>query len=188
MGISPLASFLAASMNQRIFVLGLGAVAVVALLAGGGWYQARQEAKEARAQLVAVTLEPAEGLLKENAALINELQSDGFTEKNAGILESYLLKLRRDGVAPNAVMKQKLDALAENTTEIATLLAAYAPRAKTAVFAAEAKKFNSYAAAWRDRWNSVIELFMAGGDFPASSVSYPAALRAAVEKEIEVNR
>jgi hypothetical protein len=27
----------------------------------------------------------------------------------------------------------------------------------------EADRFRNYASAWRDRWNSVMELFMAGG-------------------------
>ena len=27
--------------------------------------------------------------------------------------------------------------------------------------------------AWRDRWNSVMEIFMAGGNYPASGVSFP---------------
>jgi hypothetical protein len=49
----------------------------------------------------------------------------------------------------------------------------YASHAKTAAFTAETDKFRNYASAWRDRWNSVMELFMAGGDYAASEVPFP---------------
>jgi hypothetical protein len=68
-------------------------------------------------------------------------------EKDSGILESYLAKIRRDGVAKNVEMKQRLDALAENNTAIVTLIKAYAPHAKTPVFTVDGDKFRNYAAA-----------------------------------------
>src|ERR1700686_349179 len=79
----------------------------------------------------------------------------------------------RDGVPKNAQMKQRLDALAENNTAIVTLIKTYAPQAKTPAFTAEGDKFRNYASAWRDRWNSVTELFMAGGNYAASEVPFP---------------
>jgi hypothetical protein len=48
----------------------------------------------------------------------------------------------------------------------------------------QADKFRIYAAAWRDRWNSVMELFMAGGNYATSGVPFPAGLAAAVGAEI----
>jgi hypothetical protein len=53
-------------------------------------------------------------MTKDNQAIIKELQLEPFTEKDSGILESYLAKIRRDGVAKHAHMKQRLDTLAEN--------------------------------------------------------------------------
>lgn len=123
-------------------------------------------------------------LLKENQALIKELQSEPFTEKDSGILESYLAKIRRDGVAKHANMKQRLDQLAENNTAIVTLIKAYAPQARTAAFTAECDKFRNYASPWRDRWNSVMELFMAGGNYAVAGVPFPAGFPAAVDAEI----
>jgi len=102
----------------------------------------------------------------------------------AGILESYLAKIRRDGVVKHAGMKQRLDQFAENNTAIVTLIKAYAPHAKTADFGTEADKFRNYASAWRDRWSSVMELFMAGGNYPASGVPIPAGFVPAVQAEI----
>ena len=97
------------------------------------------------------------------------------------LLESYLAKIRRDGVAKHADMKQRLDQLAESNTAIVTLIKAYAPQAKTADFSVEADKFRNYAIAWRDRWNSVMELFMAGGNYAASEVPFPKGFPEAVQ-------
>jgi len=81
-------------------------------------------------------------------------------------------------------MKQRLDTLAENNTAIATLITAYLPNAKTQEFITEANKFKAYAAAWRDRWNSSTELYMAGGNYPAASPTLPMIFATAVQAEI----
>jgi hypothetical protein len=57
--------------------------------------------------------------------------------------------------------------------------------AKTAAFSAEADKFRRYAIAWRDRWNSVMELFMAGGNYPVAEVPFPEGFSGAVQAETE---
>jgi hypothetical protein len=49
---------------------------------------------------------------------------------------------------------------------------------------AEGDKFRNYASAWRDRWNSVMELFMAGGNYATSDVPFPKDFAAAVDAEI----
>ena len=129
-------------------------------------------------------MQPIKALLKENQALIKALQAEASAETNSGILESYLTKIRRDGVPKHADTKQRLDSLAENNTAIVTLIKAYAPSAKMPGFVAEGDKFRNYASAWRDRWNSVMELFMAGGNYAAAGVPLPAGFAAAVEAEI----
>ena len=158
-------------------------VAAAALAATGVCYEAYQALQAAKAQLISNTLEPMAALVRENTQLLDELQAAPFAEKDSGILESYLLKIRRDGVAKNADMKQRLDTLAENGTALTTLIAVYLPNAKTAAFKSEAGKYKNYAAAWRDRWNSVMELFMAGGNFPAAGPAFPPGFAAAVQSE-----
>jgi hypothetical protein len=69
-----------------------------------------------------------------------------------------------------------------------TLIKAYAPQAKTAAFVPEGDKFRNYASAWRDRWNSVMELFMAGGNYAAAGVPFPKDFAAAVEAEMAVGK
>jgi hypothetical protein len=171
-------------VNQKNIWAFLVVAVVVAAAALGLVLYERSQLNQARARVVAGELQPMAMLLKENQTLLKELQAEPFTEKDSGILESYLAKIRRDGVPKQADMKQKLDALAENNTAIVTFIKAYAPSAKTPGFMAEGDKFRNYASAWRDRWNSVMELFMAGGNYAASGVPYPAGFAAAVEAEI----
>jgi hypothetical protein len=162
---------------------------VVALGALGLLFHEHSQLQEARARVVSLQLQPIAALLKENQAILDELRAEPFTEKDSGILESYLAKIRRDGVPQHADMKQKLDALTENDTALVTLIKGYAPQAKTLAFVPEGDKFRNYASAWRDRWNSVMELFMAGGNYPVSGVPFPAGFPVAVEAEIAaVNR
>jgi hypothetical protein len=56
------------------------------------------------------------------------------------------------------------------------------------VLSAEADKFRCYAIAWRDRWNSVMELFMAGGNYQQAEVPLPKEFMAAVQIEVEAAR
>jgi hypothetical protein len=159
-------------------------LAMLALVAAGAWYHAREVVHELNSQLIASELQPIAALLTEDEALTKELQAEHFNEKDSGVLGSYLAKIRRDGVAKHADMKQRLDQLAENNTAIVTLIKAYSPHAKTVAFTTEGDKFRNYASAWRDRWNSVMELFMAGGNYAASEVPFPKAFPNAVQAEI----
>lgn len=163
-------------------------VSIAALVAAGAWYHASSALRDSRAGLVTGALEPIALLLKENQALVAELKAEPFIEKDAGILASYLAKIRRDGVAKHANMKQRLDQLAETNTAIVTLIKVYAPQARTPAFSTEADKFRNYAIAWRDRWNSVMELFMAGGNYPAAGVPFPNGFPGAVQAEIVAAR
>ena len=148
------------------------------------WHHDNRVLRETRAQVVAGELQPIANLLREDMSLINELRAEPFIEKDSGILESYLAKIRRDGVPKNVEMKKRLDALAENNTAIVTLIEAYAPHAKTPAFVEEGDNFQNYAAAWRERWNSVMELFMVGGNYPPSRVPFPAEFPGVVNQEI----
>jgi hypothetical protein len=171
-------------LNGKTVQILLAMASAVSLIAVGAWYHAGTALHDSRAQFVTDTLEPIAVLLKENQALIKELESDRFAENGAGILASYLAKIRRDGVAKHADMKQRLDQIAESNSAIVTLIKAYAPQAKTPAFSREADKFRTYAIAWRDRWNSVMELFMAGGNYPAAGVPFPNGFPGAVQAEI----
>jgi hypothetical protein len=175
-------------LNSKTLTITLVVASVVALAAVAAWYNARSALKDVRTQIVTGTLEPMAVLLKENEALVRELQAEPFTQKGQAILESYLDKIRRDGVAKHADMKQRLDQLAENNTAIVTLIKVYSTHARAAAFTTEADKFRNYASAWRDRWNSVMELFMAGGSYPASEIPFPKGFPDVVQAEIVAAR
>jgi hypothetical protein len=172
------------SVSRRTTMVLLAALAVVAVVEVTVLVHRRAALQESSAGWVATVLFPTAALLRENQQILNELQTQSFVESGNGLLESYLVRIRRDGVAKNAEMKQRLDQLAENNTAVVTLIKAYAPHAKTPVFTAEGDKFRNYASAWRDRWNSVMELFMAGGNYAASEVLFPKDFPAAVDAEI----
>jgi hypothetical protein len=160
------------------------AVSIGAALAGVFWYWANGELRLTQN----AELRPIAALLQEDQELLKELQTNAALETNSGILASYIAMIRADGVPKHAEMKQRLDRLAENNSAIVALINVYAPRAKTETFKAEADKFSHYAIAWRDRWNSVMELFMAGGNYPVAETPFPNEFLAAVAAEMESTR
>jgi hypothetical protein len=172
-------------MEKKAATIVAACALLVALLALTASYYALEAA---RSRLGSDMLATMAALLKEDEGIITELQSAPYVENDNGVLESYLVKIRRDGVAKTAPMKQRLDQLAENNTALVTLTTAYSPRARTAAFASEANKFRNYAVAWRDRWNAVMELFMAGGNYPASGPALPKEFASAVQMEIAAAR
>jgi hypothetical protein len=167
-----------------IFAAILTAALIGAVSGSAGWYEARSESR----QLGIGELKPIAALLKEDQELLRALQTDSEPEKDSGILASYLARIRADGVAKHAEMKQRLDRLAENNSAIIALVNVYTRHAKTATFSVEAEKFEHYAIAWRDRWNSVMELFMAGGSYPVAAVPFPKEFLGAVQTEIEAEQ
>jgi hypothetical protein len=166
--------------NRTALILGV-VFSVATAAATVSWYTTSTEAHLVRI----VELGSLAALLKEDQELLKALQTDAALEKDSGILASYLAKIRADGVAKHADMKQRLDQLAENNSAIVTLINVYTPHAKTAAFKAETDKFRRYAIAWRDRWNSVMELFMAGGNYPVAEVPFPKEFSDAVQAEME---
>jgi hypothetical protein len=161
-----------------LFLLILTLVACAA--AGTGWYHAFVSSRELRVG----ELEPLAALLKENQELLRGLYAAATTDTGSSLLGTYLARIRAEGVAKHADMKQQLDRIAENNAGIVALINVYTPHAKTEAFNAEADKFRRYAIAWRDRWNSAMELFMAGGNYPVAEVSFPKELLSAVEAEL----
>lgn len=118
----------------------LSVALVVALGALGLLFYEQSQLQGARTRMIAEQLQPIAALLKEDQAILKELQAEPFTEKDAGT--------------------------------------------KTAAFAAEGDRFRNYASAWRDRWNSVMELFMAGGNYAAAGTPFPNGFPEAVQAEI----
>ena len=123
--------------------------------------------------MVADTLDPSAEMLKENAAITRELQAAPFAEGENDFVSAYLIKIRRDGVTKHSDMKQRIDRLNNNNNAILALLAKYSAHAKTSAFKASAERFRDYAISLRDRWQSVPEIFMVGGNLPVAAPPFP---------------
>lgn len=168
-------------MNKPVFQV-LGTLLLLAAAIGGTWTYAQ---RTARAGLVDETLRPVASLLKENAGILQSLRSAGYPAADPAILEAYLQRIRKEGVAGNFDAKRKIDQLVNNNTVIVALLTRYAPHAQTADFNAAADKFRDYAISIRDRWQSLFEIFMSGGNLPASGPAFPDEIVNAVAQESE---
>jgi hypothetical protein len=171
-------------LSNRTSVAGTALVVGAFLVLSIGWWNSFSALKESHAHTLKTVLEPMAALLHDNQLIIEELQALPYKESDKGILDSYLAKIRRDGPAKNAQMKQHLDAMADNNTTLLALIATYSPLSTTAAFMSEATKFRAYAITWRDRWNSVMETFMGGGSLPAAGIPFPVSFADAVQREI----
>jgi len=163
------------------------AAAVIAVICAIGWFHTSRELRDTRQTMVADTLGPIAEMLKENAALTKELQAAPYAEGDNEFVSAYLIKIRRDGVPKHSDMRQRIDRIMNNNTAILALLAKYSTHARTAAFRASAEQFRVYAISLRDRWQSVPEIFMAGGNLAAAAPPYPSEFERAVASELRAS-
>ena len=165
---------------------------VMSLVVGGGWYQEYQKnlhaENEANARLVAEDLQPIATLLADNNGMYNELSTERYAEPGWGILESFLVRIRRDGVAKHSVMKARIETLTGNNQTVLTLLTKYASYVRTESFKIESAKFRDHAIRYNDRWKALLEVYASVGDFPTAAPVFPAGFPAAVEAELKSRR
>jgi hypothetical protein len=170
-------------MDSKSFVT--VSAAAVALICAGGWFHEHETLRQVRQDQVADTLDPIAEMLKENAAITQELRTEPYTEGDNDIVSAYLIKIRRDGVPKHSDMKQRVDRINNNNTAILALLSKYSSHAQTPAFKASVERFRDYAISLRDRWQSVPEIFMAGGNLPVAGPQSPADFPQAVAVERE---
>lgn len=156
-----------------------------ALICAIGWFHEHQMLREARTTLISDTLDPVSEMLKENAVLTQQLRSAPYAEGDNDFVSAYLVKIRRDGVSKHSDMKRRIDRINNNNTAILALLSKYSTHAKTPAFKASAERFRDYAISLRDRWQSVPEIFMAGGNLPVAGPMFPAEFPQAVAAEAQ---
>lgn len=173
-------------MDSRKLVT--GAALVAAVVCAAGWFHTQQTVRDLQRTQVSDALDPITEMLKENAAIVQELRRVPYAEGDNDIVSAYLIKIRRDGVPKHSDMKQRIDRLNNNNTAILALLAKYSTHARTPAFRASAERFRDYAISLRDRWQSVPEIFMAGGNLPAAAPPYPADFDHAVATELAAIR
>lgn len=169
-----------------------GISVATAIGCGIGTYYAAHSASASRehaeAQLIDDELRPIAARWNDSLTLLKELQGEPYAEADLGVLEAYLTKIRHDGASKHTPMKQKIDAVANDNSEILALLSIYAPHARTSEFKLMSEKFRDYAIRFRDRWQSVLEIYMAGGSLPAANPALPGDLAGAIQTEISAAR
>jgi hypothetical protein len=160
-----------------------GAALVAAVVCAVGWLHTQQTVRDLQRMQVSDALNPITEMLKENAATTEELRSAPYAEGDNDFVSAYMIKIRRDGVPKHSDMKQRIDRLNNNNTAILALLAKYSTHARTPEFKASAERFRDYAISLRDRWQSLPEVFMAGGNLPAAGPMFPADFPQTVRAE-----
>lgn len=175
-------------MNNKLCRLLSVVATIVALVAVVAWHQASRALDDSRARFVQGLLEPAVSLLEQNQALLRELRAAPLAEKDGGVLEAYLARIRHDGVAKHAATRQRLDQFATNNVAIITLLTAYVPHARTAALQREVDKFREHSASWQRRWGTVMEIFMAGGTYATAEIPFPMGLPDLLRAEMAASR
>jgi hypothetical protein len=152
-----------------------GAVLIAAASSAITWHFARSGLRED-------TIQPVAALLDINTKIVESLRKAEGVDTESQILPAYLALVRKDGVPKHADLKQQIDMLVNNNTTIVALLTRYAEHGADASFRAAAHQYADYATALRDRWQSVFELFMAGGNLPSVSPAPTAEVLEALRK------
>ena len=158
--------------------------AAIATTAGISWHLADQALRHCA---VDDTVQPIAALVDENRKIIDGLVKDGDADSESTILETYLAKIRKDGVPKYSAMKQRIDTLVNNDTVIVALLSKYSTHVRTPAFKASVEQYRHYAISFRDRWQSVFEIFMAGGNLPVAGPEFPSQFAAALDQELRAN-
>lgn len=167
--------------NKKLIGLCAAFVALLITTAATTWHWARADLK---AVVVDNTLRPIAVLLADNQRLRASLLKDDGVLSESVILSTYLERIRKNGVPKYSGMKQKIDRLVNNDTTIVALLSNYLPLSQRAELRVAGAQFADYASGFRDRWQSLFEIFMAGGNLPARDPEPPANLQHLVQDEI----
>lgn len=172
-----------ANTLKRIGAILLVAALIATVVLSALTLRSVSEAQRSQTLTGARILEMIAAELDTLSALRTNLKQPQFVENGANAQSAYLAKIRRDGVPAHAQMRHKLGSISKSNVAILTLLDLYEPFAQTEDFKREARVFRESAIAWNDRWDSLMEYFMAGGNLPASDVPFPDGLVAAVKAE-----
>lgn len=156
------------------------AVVLLAIAVGGTWHYADRSLRRCA---VDESLQPIAELLKDDQRLVDSLIHDGMADSEPTILDTYLQRIRRDSAPKSSAMKQRIDTLVSNNTVIVALLSKYSTHVQMPAFEAAAEQYRNYAISFRDRWQSVFEIFMAGGHLPAAGPAIPTNFAAALAAE-----
>lgn len=165
-------------------------VAVLTLVAGGGWgkyyFETQDAITEYNKTLITNYLSPIQTLLNDNKSVHEELYNS-YLILGWGILESYVEKVKIDGFESHALMKARIRTLDKNNDEIILLIKQYSGHILVDEFSEQSKKFRNHAIAWSDRLDAIAEVIKTGKQFPVAE-PFPKNFPEALRKEIEARK
>jgi hypothetical protein len=100
-----------------------------------------------------------------------------------GVLADYLARIRASSVPAQAGRRQQIDALERNLNAMLATARAYEPLSVGTGFKPAVVQLADHVAQWSDRWDNVMEVFMAGGALPAADPAFPAPWTQALAAE-----
>ncbi len=172
-------------MSARRLWFGSVAVMTVAVSGVATWQLAQSDLQGRQREH---TLKQVAGLLAENAKLVADLRQSGGAATEGAMLSTYLDQIRKDGMPRHSATKRSIDRLVDNNTAIVALTRHHLEHHGTGAFRAAAHQYFDYAASVRDRWQSVFEIFMAGGNLPAANGERPAIFDKELQAELHGGR
>ena len=124
--------------------------------------------------------------LEANRLVAKELQAD-FTEPNWGILESYVIRVRRDGQQRHAQLYGRIARLVQDNAKIVDLLVAYRPYVLNEELPPQITAFKEHAERYNDRWLAIQSVIESKEQLPYAT-PFPESLTAAVAAESKLRK
>ncbi|WP_057396134.1 hypothetical protein [Pseudomonas fluorescens] len=124
--------------------------------------------------------------LEETISLSEQLNRD-YLVPDWGILESYVLKARKDGHDKHALMFGLISKLVQRDAELVSLLEGYEPYALTNEFKMQATEFRTHARTYVVRFEAIPKTVENGQQLPVWKV-FPTGFPVALQKEIAARK
>lgn len=125
-------------------------------------------------------------ILGKNKVISAELRAE-YLEPGWGILESYVIKARRDGHDKHVLMYKRISRLVQQNSEILSLLDSYIPHAITPEFKKQTEEFTDHAQRYIDRWEAVPTVVETKQQLPVAKV-FPSKFSVALQNEINARK
>ena len=146
----------------------------------------KEEAKATNQRLLNEYLIKIQTKVEATKSISDQLNAD-YLEPGLGILESYVIKARRDGAEKHALMFGLITELAQKDSEIVMLLENYAPYAISQEFKTQCSKFLEHARTYIIRVNALPKVIANDQQLPPWKF-FPNAFPAALQEEIALRK
>jgi len=146
----------------------------------------QQKAQSENQRLINEYLSKMQLKLEETKSLSDQLNHD-YLVPGWGILESYVLKARKDGHDKHALMFRLISNVAQRDAELVSLLEGYEPYTLTDEFKIQAAEFREHARTYVIRFEAIPKTVENGQQLPVWKV-FPNGFPVALKKEIDTRK